>query len=146
MEQIIGSRCRRWLEVALPLYSLALLLLYFRPQYWPSSFGLASPETGSPESMMPLALWGLVGAMSGVLALSGLVVAFFLLYSPVYLIARASLLVRPGWVDRRELRFYSACFILLVFLGGVALVSPVVAASVFVLMAGCAHLIWKLVL
>jgi hypothetical protein len=145
MEQIIGTRCRRWLEVAMPLYSLALLLWYFRPQYWPSALGLTSSEAGA-ESVMPLAVWGLVGAMSGVLALSGLVVAFFLLYSPVYLIARASLLIRPGWVDRRELRFYAACFILLVFLGGVALVSPVMAASIFVLMAGCAHLIWKLVL
>ncbi|HUG37137.1 MAG TPA: hypothetical protein VML54_09330 [Candidatus Limnocylindrales bacterium] len=132
------SQYRRLFEVALPMYSLAVVVFYFRPQYLPP--GMA----GSAESVMLLALWGLVGAMSGVLALSGLTVAFFLLYSPLYLLARSWTLVgKGGWVDRRELRFYAACFILLCFLGGLAVLSPLAAASVFVMMAGSAHLLWR---
>ena len=82
--------------------------------------------------------------MSGVLALSGLFVAFFLLYSPVYLAARGMVLVgKGGWVDRRELRFYSACFIMLCSLLVIAILSPVAAGAVFVLIAGSAHLLWR---
>jgi len=138
MRVAIRSQYRRLLEVALPLYSFALVIFYFRPQYLP--LGMA----GGAESAMPLALWGLVGAMSGVLALSGLTVAFFLLYSPLYLLARSWMIVgKGGWVDRRELRFYAACFILLCFLCGLAVLSPMAAASVFVIMAGSAHLLWR---
>lgn len=133
------ARYRRWLEVVLPMYSMALVFVYFRPQYLP-----LPADASVSESIMPLALWGLVGAMSGVLALSGLTVAFFLLYSPMYLLARSWMLVGKGrWVDRRELRFYTACFILLCFLGGLAVWNPVVAASIFVLLAGSAHLLWR---
>ena len=82
--------------------------------------------------------------MSGVLALSGLAVAFFLLYSPLYLATRSGALIgKGGWVDRRELRFYVGCFILLCCLAGLAVWNPVLAASIFVLMAGCAHLVWR---
>jgi hypothetical protein len=82
--------------------------------------------------------------MSGVLALSGLFVAFFLLYSPVYLAARSMVLVgKGGWVDRRELRFYCACFMLLCSLVAIAILSPAVAAALFVLIAGSAHLLWR---
>ena len=130
---------RRLFEVMLPIYSMAVVLFYFRPQYLP--FGI---NGNGSESLMPWALWGLVGAISGVLALSGLTVAFFLLYSPLYLLARSWMMVgKGGWVDRRELRFYTACFILLCFLAGLAVLSPVVAASTFVLMAGSAHLLWR---
>ena len=123
----------------MPLYTIAVLLMYFRPQDWPL------PVEGSvTESMMPWAVWGVMGAMSGVLAASGLTVAFFLLYSPLYLLARSSLLLgKGGWVDRRELRFYVACFILLCFLAGLAIVHPVAAASSFVVLAGSAHLLWR---
>jgi hypothetical protein len=139
MQLAIHSRYRRWLEVVLPMYSLAVLLGYFRPHAVPF-LGAA----GTSDSLVPWALWGLVGAMSGVLALSGLVVAFFLLYSPLYLLARSWMLVgKGGWVDRRELRFYLACFILLCFLAGLAIVNPVAAASTFVLIAGSAHLLWR---
>lgn len=139
MHLAMRTRYRRWLEVALPMYSLAVLLVYFRPQYWPAAL-----DGTMLDSVMPWALWGVVGAMSGVLALSGLVVAFFLLYSPVYLFARTFMLLgKAGWVDRRELRFYAACFILLCFLAGLGVWNPVAAASIFVMMAGCAHLVWR---
>ena len=71
-------------------------------------------------------------------------VAFFLLYSPVYLAARGMVLVgKGGWVDRQELRFYGACFIMLCSLVVIAILSPVAAAAVFVLIAGSAHLLWR---
>lgn len=139
MHLVLSARYQRWIEVALPAYSVAVVFMYFRPEYLPGAAG----ATVGPW-VTPWALWGVVGAMSGVLALSGLVVAFFLLYSPVYLASRSLALVgRGGWVDRRELRFYTACFVLLCFLGGLAVWSPVVAACAFVLVAGCAHLVWR---
>jgi hypothetical protein len=139
MDVVLQSRFRRWLEVVLPLYTVALLYVYFRPQSIPQSW-----SEGSEQAIWPWAVWGVVGAMSGVLALSGLFVAFFLLYSPVYLAARSMVVVgKGGWVDRRELRFYSACFLLLCALLVIAALSPVTAAAVFVLLAGSAHLLWR---
>lgn len=139
MDVVLNSRYRRWLEVVLPLYTVALLYVYFRPQAIPQSW-----SEGNEQAIWPWAVWGVVGAMSGVLALSGLFVAFFLLYSPVYLAARSLVFVgKGGWVDRRELRFYSACFLLLCALLVIAVLSPVAAAAVFVLIAGSAHLLWR---
>lgn len=136
---VTRSRYHRWLEIVLPLYALAVLVVYFHPQIIPL------PKEGVvSEAVMPWAMWGLVGAMSGVLALSGLTVAFFLLYSPLYLMARSWMLVgKGGWVDKRELRFYTACFILLLFIASLAVIHPVAAASTFVLLAGSAHLLWR---
>jgi hypothetical protein len=140
MKMTLATGTRRWLELALPLYSLALLVVYFRPQYLPQMTG-----EGAMDSIMPWAIWGVVGALSGVLALSGLFVAFFLLYSPVYLLGKSMMLVgTKGWVDKRELRFYTACFVLLCFLAGLAVWNPVAAAVTFVLLAGCAHFLWRL--
>jgi hypothetical protein len=139
MELGLGGRYRRWLEVVLPLYTIALLYVYFRPESIPQSLA-----ESNEQSLVPWAVWGVVGAMSGILALSGLFVAFFLLYSPVYLAARSMLLVgKGGWVDKRELRFYCACFILLCILLGLAMLNPVAAAAVFVMIAGSAHLFWR---
>ncbi|HKZ07390.1 MAG TPA: hypothetical protein VJU81_18130 [Methylomirabilota bacterium] len=139
MDVVLQSRYRRWLEVVLPLYTVALLYVYFRPQSIPQSW-----SEGTEQAIWPWAVWGVVGAMSGVLALSGLFVAFFLLYSPVYLAARSMVLIgKGGWVDRRELRFYSACFLLLCALLVIAVLSPVTAAALFILIAGSAHLLWR---
>jgi hypothetical protein len=139
MDAVLKSRYRRWLEIVLPLYTLALLYVYFRPQSIPQSW-----SEGNEQAILPWAIWGVVGAMSGVLALSGLFVAFFLLYSPVYLAARSMVFVgKGGWVDRRELRFYCACFVLLCALLAIAVLSPVVAAAIFVFIAGSAHLFWR---
>jgi hypothetical protein len=139
MDAVLGSRYRRWLEVLLPLYTIALLYVYFRPESIPTSLA-----ESNEQAIWPWAVWGVVGAMSGVLALSGLFVAFFLLYSPVYLAARGMVLVgKGGWVDRQELRFYGACFIMLCSLVVIAILSPVAAAAVFVLIAGSAHLLWR---
>ena len=138
METGLRRRYRTWLEILLPLYTIALLYVYFHPQSIPQSLA------DSGESLFPWAVWGVVGAMSGILALSALFVAFFLLYSPVYLAARGMLLVgKGGWADKRELRFYSACFVLLCILLALAIMSPVVAAAIFVLIAGSAHLFWR---
>jgi len=138
METGLRGRYRTWLEILLPLYTIALLYVYFHPQSIPQSLA------DSGESLFPWAVWGVVGAMSGILALSALFVAFFLLYSPVYLAARGMLLVgKGGWADKRELRFYSACFVLLCILLALAIMSPVVAAAIFVLIAGSAHLFWR---
>ncbi len=42
---------------------------------------------------------------------------FFLVYSPIYLINKAPhLLGKGGWLDRREVRFYLACFALVCLL------------------------------
>lgn len=136
----LGPRARRWIEVVLPLFSVALLVAYFHPQYIPPPL-----DQNLFESVMPWAIWGVIGALSGVLALSGLAVAFFLLYSPVYLLARSTVLFgRKAWVDKRELRFYVACFVLLCFLAGLAIWYPLLAGVVFVLLAGSAHLIWRI--
>jgi hypothetical protein len=140
MQVASRARYRRWLEILLPVYSLVILVAYFYPQHLPLHI------TGSPaESMMPWAVWGVVGAMSGVLALSGLTLAFFLLYSPLYLLARSwSFVGKGGWVDRREFRFYIACFILLCFLASLAVWSPIIAAALFIVLAGFAHLLWRI--
>jgi hypothetical protein len=140
MHLTLGSHGRRWLEVVLPLYSLAVLLFYFHPEYLPWLL-----DERMMDSVMPWAIWGVVGALSGVLALSGLFVAFFLLYSPVYLVGKTLVLVgKGGWVDGRELRFYAGCFTLLCFLAGLAVYNPVFALVAFVVIAGCAHIIWRL--
>jgi hypothetical protein len=139
METGLRSRYRLWLEIILPLYTIALLYVYFHPQSIPQALA-----DGGEQSLFPWAVWGVVGAMSGILALSGLFVAFFLLYSPVYLAARGMVLVgKGGWVDKRELRFYCACFVLLCILLALAIMSPVTAAAIFVLIAGSAHLFWR---
>jgi hypothetical protein len=130
-------RMRRSVEVLLPIYSMAVVFFYFRPEILPWS------PPSFTESLTPWAVWAGMALMSGLLAVSGMVLAFFLLYSPLYLAMRGLTLGHRRWVDRRELRFYTGCFILLCFLAGLAVWHPVVAGTIFVLMAGSAHLLWR---
>ena len=63
MDTGLKSRYRFWLEVILPLYTIALLYVYFRPESIPHSLS----DSGE-QSLFPWAVWGVVGAMSGILA------------------------------------------------------------------------------
>ena len=130
---------RPWMELILPLYTLALVILYYRPQALP----LAIEET-LLDGMFRWVIWGIVGALGGVLALSSLFLAFYLLYSPLYLVENAKrILDRHVWVDQREVRFYLGCFVLLVSLVAVALMDPNLALASFVLLAGSAQFLWR---
>jgi hypothetical protein len=87
----------------------------------------------------------MVGTMTGILGLSALVLAGFLIYSPAYLVSKSLLLVgKAGWVDRRELSFYASCFLLLCLLIFLLYFHPTVALSTFIMLAGFAPLIWRL--
>jgi len=132
MGLIPESLIRRWLEILLPLVSLGLLIVQFRPELVPQTL------TANPEQSLPLLVMrGMLWAMLGIWGLSALIVAFFLLYSPIYLLNRTAMLVgEGGWVDKREVRFYIGCFLLLCLLVLLAWWVWVYAVVLFVLMAG----------
>lgn len=140
MGMIPESVIRRWLEVALPLVSIGLLTLHFRPDYVPPAL------TADPgHSLLLWVVRGMLWAMLGIWGFSALVVVFFLLYAPVYLLNRTAMLIgEGGWVDRREVRFYIACFLLLGLLIFLAWWAPNYALVLFVLMAGCGPVLWRL--
>ena len=131
---------RRWLEVTLALVSLAMLYFYRNPEMMPRAL---TEDTN-------LTLWdwilrGMVFGMLGVWGFSALVVLFFLLYSPIYLINKAPHLVgKGGWLDRRELRFYLACFALVCLLVILFTRSFDAAGVVFILLAGFGPVVWRL--
>ena len=105
-----GRRSARlaWLELVLPLFATAVLMVFHKPQYMPSIF------VESATTPVAWVAWALLGALGGVLSFSGLLVVFFLVYSPVYLAGKAPMLVGKGaWTDRREVRFYGFCFVIL---------------------------------
>jgi len=130
---------RPWMELILPLYTLALVILYYRPQALPPAI-----EDTLLDGMFRWVIWGIVGALGGVLALSALFLAFYLLYSPLYLVENAKrILDRHVWVDQREVRFYLGCFVLLVSLVALALMDPNLALASFVLLAGSAQFLWR---
>ena len=130
---------RPWMELILPLYTLALVILYYRPQALPPSI-----EERLLDGMFRWVIWGIVGALGGVLALSALFLTFYLLYSPFYLLENAKrILDRHVWVDQREVRFYLSCFVLLVALVALALMNPNAALVSFVLLAGSAQFLWR---
>jgi len=130
---------RPWMELILPLYTLALVILYYRPQALPPAI-----EETLLDGMFRWVIWGIVGALGGVLALSAVFLAFYLLYSPLYLVENAKrILDRHVWVDQREVRFYLGCFVLLVSLVAVALMDPNLALASFVLLAGSAQFLWR---
>ena len=130
---------RPWMELILPLYTLALVILYYRPQALPPAI-----EEKLLDGMFRWVIWGVVGALGGVLALSALFLAFYLLYSPFYLVENAKRILDPHvWVDQREVRFYLSAFVLLVSLAALALMNPDAALVSFVLLAGSAQFLWR---
>ncbi len=131
---------RPWMEVVLPLYSLVMILLYYRPQ-------TLAPVVNDPltRGVLWWVVWIILGGLGGILALSALFLAFALLYSVVYLVRNARRIVDPAvWVDRREVRFYFGCFVLLGGLLFLALVRPEAALVSFALLAGWAPLLWRI--
>ncbi|MBI3030070.1 MAG: hypothetical protein HYY64_11200 [Candidatus Rokubacteria bacterium] len=130
---------RPWMELILPLYTMALVILYYRPQALPPAI-----EDTLLDGMFRWVIWGIVGALGGVLALSALFLAFYLLYSPLYLIENAKRILDPHvWVDQREVRFYLGCFVLLVVLVALAVMDSNLALASFVLLAGSAQFLWR---
>ena len=140
MREVFRPVVRLWLEFVLPLYAIACLIVWFRPQYLPPIL-----HQDASEALLPLIVWSMVGAMFGILGLSGLMVVFFLLYSPIYLLNKSLLLVgKAGWVDKRELQFYISCFMLLCLLLFLLYWNTSVFVVAFVLFAGCGPMLWRL--
>jgi hypothetical protein len=135
-----GPRSARWawLELVLPLFATAVLLVFHKPQYMPSVF------VESATTPAAWGAWALLGALGGVLSFSGLLVVFFLLYSPVYLVAKAPMLVGKGaWTDRREVRFYGLCLVILCVLLALLLWDWRWFVSVFLVLTGFAPSLWR---
>lgn len=123
----------------MPLFAVALLIVFFKPEYMPHVF------LESATSPVAWAAWTFLGAAGGVLTFSGLLVLFFLLYSPVYLAGKLPLLAgKGGWTDQREVRFYGLCMILLFVLLGLLLWDWRWFAGAFLLLAGFAPGLWRL--
>lgn len=128
------------MELILPLYSLGMIIAYYRPHAMPPLI-----EEKLLDGMFRWMLWGIIGALGGILGLSALLLAFYLLYSPIYLVENARRILDPhAWVDQREVRFYVGCFLLLMFLLGLAFLNPDAALVAFTLLAGSAHFLWRL--
>lgn len=139
MREVFRPVVRLWLEVVLPLYAIAFLVVWFRPQYLPPVL-----HQNASDALWPLIVWSMVGAMGGILGLSGLMVLFFLLYSPVYLLNKSLILVgKAGWVDKRELQFYVSCFLLLCLLLFLLYWDASAALITFVMFAGCGPVLWR---
>ena len=133
------SVVRRWLEVTLPVYTLGLVAVVLHPQYLPPLLAQSLSE-----SVLPWIGWAAVGAMSGILILWALIVAFFLAYSPFYLIGRSPMLLgRGAWVDRRELQFYLCCCVLLCLLAALFVWDVRAGLIAFMLVSGCGPVFWR---
>jgi hypothetical protein len=136
---------RRWLETVLALFSLAFLYCIWHPEYMPRMF-----RSVMLKEDLNLTLWDwIIGAMGagllGVLGFSAIIVLFFLGYSPIYLINKVPHLVgKGGWMDRREMRFYLACFALVCLLVVLFTRSFDTAGVMIVLLAGFGPMIWRL--
>ncbi|HEV8437842.1 MAG TPA: hypothetical protein VGT40_07090 [Methylomirabilota bacterium] len=142
-ESVLGavrqSVVRRWLEVMLPAYTVAFVFLWFHHEYTPAVLAW-----GMNESPLPWLVWAVVGAMSGILILWALIVAFFLLYSPFYLFGKLPILLgRGAWVDKQELQFYVCCFMLLGLLAVLLYWDPVMGLMAFTLASGCGPVFWR---
>jgi len=127
-----------WLEVILPFFAVALLVVFHMPQYLPRIF------VENATSPLAWVAWAVLGAMGGVMIFSGLLVAFFLLYSPIYLAGKAPLLMgRGGWTDRREVRFYGLCLVTLCVLLALLLWDWRWFVSAYLLVTGFAPTFWR---
>jgi hypothetical protein len=85
----------------------------------------------------------------GVLGVSAACPVFCLLYSPLYLLSylrKRWSFRRRRWVDAQEIRFYRYCFALLCLLGAAAILNPTTALVAFVVLAGSAPLLWRVIL
>jgi hypothetical protein len=138
------ERTRSWAEFVLPVYAVVLIYIYLRPEMLPQR-----AEEGALEAVVVWSVWAVIGTLAGILAISALVVAFYLLYSPIYLMQSAGrqfFAQQSGtvWTDPREAQFYWICLFVLGMLGGLALYDPLTAAIVFVLLAGLAPLLWRI--
>jgi hypothetical protein len=133
------SVIRRWLEVLLPLYTVCFVAVAANPEYMPHV--LTQNIWESPGAFLG---WTVVGAMMGILVLWVLIAAFFLAYAPAYLVSRTARVLQHGWVDRREMSFYVACFLMLCLLVGLSWFwSAMGAGVVFVLIAGFGPVLWR---
>jgi hypothetical protein len=127
-----------WLELVMPISAVALLVVFFKPEYVPRVFLENATSPGA------WAAWAFLGAAGGVLTFSGLLVVFFLLYAPVYLAGKLPLLTGGGgWTDRREIRFYGLCLIILFVLLGLLLWDWRWFVAVFLLLTGFAPTLWR---
>jgi hypothetical protein len=136
---LMQSVARRWLEVLLPLYAVALVIVWFHAEYTPAVL-----TASMSESPLPALAWAVVGALGGLLGLWALIISFFLLYSPFYLIGKLPLLFgKGGWVDRREVRFYLASFGLLCLLAALTYIEPPAGLTAFAVAAGCGPVFWR---
>ncbi len=133
---------RRWLETVVALFSLAILYFYWHQDQVPRALSL---KEDTDLTLWDWILRGLVFGMFGVWGFSLLVVLFFLAYSPIYIINKAPHLVgKGGWLDKREVRFYLACFALVCLLVALLTKSPDAFAVLLVLLAGFGPLVWRL--
>lgn len=133
---------RRWLETLLAVFSLAVIYVDRHRELMPRALDLTSDVN--------LTLWdwlfrGMVFGMMGILSFSALVVVFFLVYSPIYLVNKVPHLVgKGGWLDKREVRFYLACFALICLLVTLLTWSTEAFTILLVLLAGFGPLVWRL--
>ena len=132
---------RRWLETVLAAFSIAVIYLNTHREMMPRALDLNN------DTNLTLAEWllrGIVFGLMGILGFSALVVAFFLLYSPIYLINKLPHLIgKGGWVDQREIRFYLACFGMLCLLLTLMLWELPAGLTLFALAAGCGPVFWR---
>jgi hypothetical protein len=133
---------RRWLETLLAAFSLAVIYVDRHRELMPRALDLTSDAN--------LTLWdwlfrGMVFGMMGILSFSALIVAFFLVYSPIYLINKVPHLVgKGGWLDKREVRFYLACFALICLLVTLLTWSNEAFTILLVLLAGFGPIVWRI--
>lgn len=133
---------RRWVEAVLATFSLAVLYFHRHQEQIPRALDLKVDTNLTLSDWM---LRGVVFGLFGVLGFSALIVCFFLMYSPIYLINKTPHLIgKGGWLDRREVRFYLACFALVCLLFALLTRSTDAFATLLVLLAGFGPLIWRL--